>query len=182
MVLEAVQRGPVRTADLRQDLETGPVRGRRWARLAVEDAEAGAWSVPEASLLRVLRTSRVLPCVWPNPHLQTVSAVTLPTPDGWIDEVALAVQVHSRRHHAIGPDWEDTVMRDGVYAEYGIAVVAVTPSRIARDPEGVLQRVERAYLAARGRPRPEVVMRPRGHGLVRRSDAPTGILVGARDE
>lgn len=166
MVIEAVQRGLARVTDLRHELESGPIRGSRWARLAIQDAEAGAWSVPEGTLLRVLGGSRLLPVVWPNPILETASGLALPTPDGWIDDVSLAIQVHSRRHHLIGRDWEDTVMRDGVFAEYGIAVVAVTPSRIDRDPTGVLRLVERAYLAARGRPRPEVVMYPRGHGLV----------------
>jgi hypothetical protein len=166
IVIEAVQRGLVPPADLRHELESGPIRGSRWARAAVQDAEAGVWSVPEGGLLRALALSRVLPAVWPNPVLRTGSGIRLPTPDAWVDDVALAIQVHSRRHHEIGQNWEDTVMQDGVFAEYGIAVVAFTPARIARDPNGVRQRVERAYQAVRGRDRPEIVMEPRGHGLV----------------
>jgi hypothetical protein len=41
----------------------------------------------------------------------------LPTPDGWFDDVALAVQVHSRRHHAGELDWEATVAADGAFAD-----------------------------------------------------------------
>ena len=75
----------------------------------------------------------------------------------WVDDVALAVQVHSHRYHASGPDWDATVMSDGVFAEYGVALVAVTPGRITHDPAGVLARIERAYRAAQCRPRPNVV-------------------------
>jgi hypothetical protein len=166
IVLEAVQRRLVRPADLRHELEAGARNGSRRVRLAVEDVEAGAWSVPEASVLVALRSSRLLPPAWPNPRLSMASGLRLPSPDAWFDDVALAVQVHSRRFHELGRDWERTVMRDGIFAACGVPVVAVTPSRIARDPAGVVRLVERAYLAARGRPRPDVLMQPRGPGVV----------------
>ncbi len=161
MMIEAVQRGLVRTGDLRHELEAGSVRGSRWIRQALADAEVGAWSLPEADLVRVVGGSTVLPVAWPNPRLRTSSGTRLPIPDLWFDDVGLAVQVHSRRHHLLGADWEDTVMQDSVFAAFGIPVVAVTPARIARDPRGVRALIERAYLAARRRPRPDVVMLPR---------------------
>ncbi len=35
------------------------------------------------------------------------------TPDAWLDDVAMAVMVHSRQFHD-GPDqWDETVSRDG---------------------------------------------------------------------
>jgi len=80
------------------------------------------------------------------------------TPDGWFDDVALAVQVHSRRYHAGELDWEKTVSGDGAFAEHGIALVAVTPRQISRDAPSVLRRVERAYEQAASRPRPPLVV------------------------
>lgn len=96
-----------------------------------------------------------------NPELRTPTGERLPTPDMWIDEVGLAIQVHSRRYHAGPREWDQTVMADGRLAELGIVVITVTPARLAAAPEAVLQRVERAYLALQGRPRPQVVARPR---------------------
>jgi hypothetical protein len=54
-------------------------------------------------------------------------------------------------------------MTDGVFAEYGVPVVAVTPGAIERDPDGVRRRIERACTAACRRLRPDVVMQSR-HG------------------
>jgi hypothetical protein len=94
--------------------------------------------------------------MWANPALR-VGAVRLPTPDGWFDDVGLAVQVHSKRYHAGELDWEKTVSGDGVFAEHGIPLVAVTPRQISSQPEAVLARIERAYEQAARRPRPVVV-------------------------
>jgi hypothetical protein len=166
VVLEAAQRKIVRVEDLRTELEDGPRQGSASARRAVQDAESGAWSVPEVDLATALRRSRMLPPVMLNPDLVAPDGTRLPRPDGWFDDVGLAVQVHSKRHHSDVEDWEATVLSDGAYAEYGIPVVGLTPRFFARDTEAAVRRIERAYLAARGAPRPDVVATPIGHGLV----------------
>jgi hypothetical protein len=94
VVLEAVERRLVRLDDLRNELEAGPRAGSARLRRAVEAAELGAWSVPEADLAASVRTSRALPAMWANPALR-VGDVRLPTPDGWFDDVGLCVQVHA---------------------------------------------------------------------------------------
>ena len=159
LVLEAVQRRLVTLDDLRHELEAGPRQGSKALRGALAEAEHHAWSVPEAELAAVVAGSHTLPPMWANPSL-TVNGVRLPTPDGWFDDVALAVQVHSKRYHAGELDWEKTVSADGVYAEHGIPLVAVTPRQIATQPEAVLSRVQRAYEQAAGRPRPMVTAVP----------------------
>ncbi len=76
VVIEAVQRRLVRLEDVRSELEAGPRAGsarlRRAvepsSRRAVEAAERGAWSVPEADLAALVRTSSVLPEMWANPR------------------------------------------------------------------------------------------------------------------
>lgn len=158
--IEVVQRRLVTLDDLEEELCR---RNQRWSALprhAVSAAGTGAWSRPEAELLAALARSRVLPPAWPNPDLWC-GARQLLTPDVWFDDVALAVMVHSRRHHAAGRDWDRTVERDGELTEVGIIVVGVTPNRILRDLPTVVARVERTYLAARSRPRPAVLARRR---------------------
>lgn len=168
VVLEAVQRGVADIEQIRQEVELGQRIGSALPRAALREAEAGAWSIPEADLLALLARSRLLPQIWANPSLIAADGHRLPRPDGWFDDVALAVQVHSRRFHSGELDWERTVMTDGVFAEYGIPVVAVTPRAIADDPGGVRRRVERAYRSAAQRPRTPVIARPTGYGLLRR--------------
>ena len=161
MIIEAVQRGICSLAALRHELEDGPRSGSAAPRRALQEAEAGAWSVPEADLLEVLVRSRAFLDVWANPDLWAADGTRLPRPDCWLDDVALAVQVHSRRYHAAPDDWDRTVMSDGIYAEHGVAVLRVTPTAVAREPQDVLQRIVRAHRAAARRPRPDVLARRR---------------------
>jgi hypothetical protein len=161
VVIEAVQRGIVSLQGLRTELEDGPVRWSRLLREAVRLAETGVWSLPENELAQVLARSPLLPEVWSNPELHAADGTRLPTPDGWLDEVALAIQVHSVRWHTMSTDWEGTVLRDGVYAEYAVPVLAFTPRRITTEPAWVRERVERVVATLRERERAFVTATPR---------------------
>jgi hypothetical protein len=157
IICEAVERRLVQPEALRHELEAGPRGGGGIVRRAVEQIEAGAWSVPECDLHLLVARSHGLPDLWLNPSLSAADGTRLPTPDGWFDDVGLAVPVHSWRWHSSMADWDTTVMTDGVFAEYGITVVGVTPHAIRHAPGDVLARIERAYRAASDRPRPPVV-------------------------
>jgi hypothetical protein len=93
VVIEAVQRRRCSLDELEQELAAGPRKGSAFARRALADAADGAWSVPEATLLRACGRSRVLPPALANPTI-LVHGVRLVSPDGWFDDVALAVMVH----------------------------------------------------------------------------------------
>jgi len=77
----------------------------------------------------------------------SAQGVRLLTPDGWVDEVGLALMVHSRQHHFDVAEWETTVAGDSAYAEHGVTALAFTPRMIREQPREVLARVERTYLA-----------------------------------
>jgi len=161
IVVEAVQRGIVTGAAVRHEIECGPRKGSAQVRRGIDAAEAGAWSVPEADLLSVLKSSRILPTLWPNPLLTSMDGVRLPTPDIWIDEVGLAVQVHSRAYHLRDQQWNATVAADSALGECGVVVLGVTPQMITSDPASIRLQVENAYWSLRDRPRPCVLARPR---------------------
>jgi hypothetical protein len=156
IVLEAVQRRIVRVEDLAHWAYLMNLRHTAAVRRAIDEAAGGAWSVPEGDLLRLLRSSAVLPEVWPNPSLKSSTGEPLISPDAWVDDVAMAVMVHSRKYHSTGKQWEETVDRDGGLTRAGVVVAGVTPSRIKREPAAVLRQVEETYAVARGRPRPAV--------------------------
>ena len=146
------------------ELLAGPVRFSAAVRAGIQQFQAGAWSISEVDLLRALASSRILPTAMPNPVLKLSTGGILPTPDAWIDEVGLAIQLHSRAYHARDEDWDGTVMGDGELGAAGVTVIGVTPHQLHRDPEAFVRRVERAYLALRRRGgRPHVIARDRHH-------------------
>lgn len=77
-------------------LARGQVGSRR-LHSGLSFAASGAWSLPEADLLRLLSTSAVLPEIWANPELHDPAGHRLTTSDVWVDDVAMAVMVHSRQ-------------------------------------------------------------------------------------
>jgi len=167
LLVTATQERLVRERDLRHELEAGPVRGSAVVRRALADVATGAWSPPEADVLQELATSTVLPRASPNPVLVAGDGTRLPSPDFWLDEVGLAGQVHSRRYHLRDEQWEATVEGDTLLGEYGVPVLAVTPTGFRRDPAAFRARVERAYLLRlRSGVRPDVHMVARGSGVV----------------
>ena len=167
VVIEAAQRRLVQLAELEHEVEAGATRNSARARRAVRDVRAGAWSVPEAELLQLCAGSAVLPAVYAGLELEAPDGAVLVSLDVWVDDIAMALMVHSRAFHARDADWEGTVEQDGVLAEHGVIVLAFTAGSVSRDAARVLRRIERAYTSALAsrRERPTVRMAPRGCGL-----------------
>ena len=146
LAISAIQTGLVPRDVLVAEGVTGPVRDSAALRRGLREFDAGAWSVSEADLRALLAESAILPPAMFNPHLATTSGLVLPTPDAWLDEVCLAVQLHSREFHSRDEDWEQTVMSDAVLTEHGVMVCQVTPRAVRRDPDRTLRHIERTYL------------------------------------
>jgi hypothetical protein len=111
----------------------------------------------------LVATSQVLSPMWLNPRLTRLDGSGLLTPDGWFDDIGMAVMLHSRRYHSTGEQWEQTVEGDAALRADGIVVLGVTPASLRRDPAGVLRLMEQAYLSARRLSRRAAVIAvPRG--------------------
>jgi hypothetical protein len=165
-VIEAVQRRLVRLDDLEHELAAGGLRFSAAARNAVREARAGAVVGARGRPAQALPNQPRPPRAWPNPRITAPDGTCLISPDAWLDDVGMAVMVHSRTHHLREQQWEETVQYDGQLAEYGVIVIGVTPRSIHERPAEVLRRIERVYLAARtGRHRPPLQMDPRGWGV-----------------
>jgi hypothetical protein len=159
MVAEVVQRDLATVAKLRAELDRGRRNGSGLLRRALEVGADGARSAPEAELRLALAGSDLLPRVRWNPQLVDAGGRRLPTPDGWIDDVGLALEVDSREYHLSPEDWERTLARHTRFAEHGVLVLHFPPSRVRRHAE-VRAAVERAYRQRRqAGTRPAVRMR-----------------------
>lgn len=161
LVIAAVQDRKVRVDDVQHWLAVRRRNGTVRLKTAVREAATGLWSVPEAKLAEIVRTSGLFPHVMANPVLVDALGRPLTTPDLWIDDVGLALMVHSRRFHADVLDWDATVDTDEDLRDAGIEVVGVTPNAIERHPEKVLARVSSGHARASRRPRPNVTATPR---------------------
>lgn len=166
LIVGAVQERFVRLADVEHWIGVRRRNGTIRLKAAAREAAAGAWSVPEADLAAILRRSPAFAALWANPTVKDQLGRRLTTPDLWLDDVGLAVMVHSRQFHSGVLEWDDTVDADSDLRDAGVEVVPITPYAIEHRPAAVVARVEAGYQRARARPRPAVTAYPAA-GLVR---------------
>jgi hypothetical protein len=145
-VAEAVQRRFATVAQVRAELEAGPRRGSGTFRQVVAEIADGVRSAPEAEFKEIVDTTAVLSRVLWNPTLLSPDGDRLPTPDGWLDEVGIAIEIDSREHHASPDGWSRTLARHNELAAFGALVLHFTPSEIRSRPELVRRRLVDAYV------------------------------------
>lgn len=114
-------------------------------RRGLKEFTQGAWSRPEATLHRLLHAGG-FPRFVMNHRLVDANGLTIGTPDAYFPDQGTVVQVHSKAHHqgwdGDGTDlWSQTVHRDNRYAAAGLAVVAVTPTTLAREVRPFLKQL-----------------------------------------
>lgn len=149
---------------LSAELDGGRLNDTAPARAGLAEFAAGAWSVAESALRRVLRRRRWR--VLLNPRIASPDGRFVGTPDAYLPDFGVAVQVHSRAYHA-GSDadgsdlWQRTVERDARYAAMGVLVVALTPAGLRRDPARALALLDAAVAARGPMPPPPVVVTER---------------------
>ncbi|MFF5057062.1 type IV toxin-antitoxin system AbiEi family antitoxin domain-containing protein [Micromonospora sp. NPDC000663] len=150
IVAESVQRG---FTDLgRLDEEVRRARRSRTAliRMAYAEVVAGTRSAPEAELRECLADSPILPEIRWNPRLRTLDGAALPTPDGYLTDSAVALEVDSQEYHFSPSDWARTLERHNELSRHGVLVLHVTPAQLRRHPNRIRRTVEDAYESRQG--------------------------------
>lgn len=158
LLAEAVQRGRTTPQRLWKELNAGSIRGSALPREVLSAIADGARSTAEARAADLASRSG-LPRMMLNPELRTSGGLLLPSPDGWIDEVGLAWEIDSYDWHLAPEDYRRTLWRHNVLTAHGIIVVHTIPSRLATEPDQVLDELRAAYRHATQRPRPDVIAR-----------------------
>ena len=118
--------------ELSEEVEAGAQRGSGLVRRAVDDALAGAWSAPEAEAAhevgdRVRRGQ--LPPFLLNPVLR-LGGRRVGQPDGYLPGTGVGWQVQSRRHHAEGDGFDQTLAVHDDYVAHDLTMLHVTPKRL----------------------------------------------------
>ncbi|MFK5645131.1 hypothetical protein ACI3ET_01265 [Ornithinimicrobium sp. LYQ121] len=88
------------------------------------------------------------------------------TPDGYIEDAGVVVQVHSRQFHQGiddqgGDTWARTVEKDGDFVAAGVRVVGVTPWTLYSRPARFVTRLRKIVALGLAGPRPAVRVMPR---------------------
>ncbi|MFU8851925.1 hypothetical protein ACNAW0_13210 [Micromonospora sp. SL1-18] len=150
ILAEAVQRGFTDLSLLDEEIHRARRSRTALIRKAFSEVVAGTRSAPEAELRDCLTGSPVLPEVLWNPRLLTADGRTLPTPDGYLADAAVALEVDSQEYHFSPGDWARTLDRHNELSRLGVLILHFTPAQIRREPARARRTVEDAYAARRG--------------------------------
>jgi hypothetical protein len=145
IVAESVQTGSTSVAALEAELALAHTSRTALLRRAIREVASGARSAPEIELQEIFPPSgRVSKIIW-NPKLSGTDGTPLPSPDGWIPEAGIALEVDSREYHLNPEGWQRTMHRHNLLSSYGALVLHFTPSEIRGRRRAVRAVVERAY-------------------------------------
>ncbi|MDT0533326.1 type IV toxin-antitoxin system AbiEi family antitoxin domain-containing protein [Micromonospora sp. DSM 115977] len=169
IVAESVQRGFTDLTRLDEEIRRARRSRTALVRKAFSEVVHGSRSAPEAELRTCLTSSRLLPEIRWNPRLVAGDGGSLPTPDGYLADAAVALEVDSQEYHFNAGDWARTLDRHNEMSRHGILILHFTPAQIRREPGRVRRMVEDAYESRRGlgaanRVRVEPVELPGGGG------------------
>lgn len=144
IVAEAVQRGLAPVGLLEQELGLAGTHRTALLRQALREIATGARSAPEVDFQQIFTPGDWLPQIIWNPQLEALDGTVLPSPDGWIPEVGIALEVDSREYHLSPEGWERTMRRHNLLASHGALVLHFTPSEARHRKRHVRATVERA--------------------------------------
>ena len=147
IVAEAVQGGHTSLDALDREIRRAARSRTALVRHVFAEIIDGVRSSPEAELRALAATSTTLPAILWNTRLRADDGSALPTPDGWIAEAGIALEVDSREHHSSPDDWARTLQRHNILSQYGALILHFTPKEIRTEPARVLRVMERTYLS-----------------------------------
>ncbi|NUR26253.1 MAG: hypothetical protein HOV83_10465 [Catenulispora sp.] len=144
VLTESVQRGLAGLDELQRELAEGPKRGSHLLRTALAELHQGVRAAPRTLLQELCRTAPALPTLIWQPALVGPDGEPLPSPDGWIADTAIALDIVEPGDSP--DDWAGRLRRHHRFQEYGVLVLTFTANEIRIDPGGVQGTIVRAYL------------------------------------
>ncbi|SCF45345.1 hypothetical protein [Micromonospora mirobrigensis] len=150
IVAEAVQRGFTDLPALDEEIRRARRSRTALIRKAFSEVVVGTRSAPEAELRDCLADSKLLPEILWNPRLTNREGRALPTPDGYLTDAAVALEVDSQEFHFSPGDWARTLDRHNELSRLGVLILHFTPAQVRREPARVRRTVEDAYASRRG--------------------------------
>jgi hypothetical protein len=147
LVTTAVQRQLCTVEDLQRELDDGPRNGSAHLRRAIEDVSGGAASISEAELAELLGAGG-LPPFELNVAIIDPFGRHIATADLLWRELRAVLEVDSREHHFLEPQWRRTMRRHNLLTGYGLTLMHYPPAEIRDRPMAVLAEID-AWLRGR---------------------------------
>jgi hypothetical protein len=119
----------------------------------IKEMSSGIRSAAERDAKLLWKRTR-LPEPWWNARVCDQRGRLLGVVDAWCDDVALGWEINSVEYHLSPADFARTTERAARLTAAGVVVVPTLPSRLRRDPAGVVRELREAYEVATRRPRP----------------------------
>ncbi|MFC0439457.1 hypothetical protein [Kutzneria buriramensis] len=147
MIADGLQRNVCTIAGLTTELAHLRLRGSALPRMVLTEVDDGVRSAAEAWARRLVLRSRLPAPAW-NVELRDEQGRSLAVVDAWWEDVGLAWEIDSREFHLAPADHERTTRRHSALTAAGVLVVHTVPSRLHKDPAGVLRDLCGAYDSA----------------------------------
>jgi hypothetical protein len=154
LLTDAVKRGAVGPAALREELDRAGKRGTALTRRVLAELDDGVRSVAQGWARRLVQTSGLPTPKWRAPITSPTGAYVA-TADAWW-EVGLAWEVNSYAFDLSPADYAATLDRAAHLTASGIVVVHTPPVRLRDNPAEVADLLRAAYEQAASRPKPQV--------------------------
>lgn len=158
MLVEPIQRGHTSVEQLAIELAESSSTGSALPRSVLTELNDDAHSVAEIAAQKLYRKSGLPPMVH-NVDIVDAAGEFVARPDGWLDDVGLAWEIDSLRHHLSPALHAQTLARRSRMQRRGIVVVTHLPNQVRDEPKLVLDDLRANYFHAARRPRPAVRMR-----------------------
>ncbi|MGW4207018.1 hypothetical protein ACWEIJ_03440 [Lentzea sp. NPDC004789] len=153
LIADAVQRQLCSPEALAEELKDLRLAGTHLPRRVLDEVSDGVRSAAEAWSRSLIHRSSLPTPQW-NVMIRSSTGEQLAVVDGWWDEVGLAWQIDSLEFHLAPEDYARTMAQHSALLANGVMTVHTIPSRLKRDPAGVIDELRGAYRAAAQRPRP----------------------------
>ncbi len=155
ILADAVQRRICTVAELQAELASCGRRGSATPRSVLAEVGDGVRSAAERDALRLWRRAGLPPAQWNVPVYDRRGRL-LGVVDGWCDDVALAWEIDSYAFHLSPADYARTTAKAARLIAAGVVLLSTLPTRLSRDPDGVVAELRAVYQVAATRPRPPV--------------------------
>jgi hypothetical protein len=160
MLAEAVQQRLTTVIALRTEIEECSSRGAARVRSVIRELEAGVRSAAEAWCRELVARITGFPPVRWNVNVYLPDGTFVACADGFVEECALVIEVHSFEFHADPDAFDETMRRHAAMTAAGLVVVPVTPRQLRDRRAQVEMALRSALTQARARPCPAFVVAP----------------------